>query len=306
MIRPMEERDLPEARRILRLAFGTAAGAPDPENRRVDIDFIGPRWHADPSRAFVAEIDGKLVGSNLASRWGRVGFFGPLTVHPDYWNRGIAQKLLAPAMDCFDRWQITHAGLFTFAESVKHILLYQKYGFWPRFLTAVMTKEVRPVANPPAWSKFSDLSGSDQESKLHACSLLTNAIYPGLDLEEEIRAGHTQGIGDTLLVGRSTDLEAFAVCHCGRDTEAGENKCYIKFGAAVSEESFDRLLDACELFAQSRGLVYVDAGMNLSRHEAYRMLLDRGFRAMYQGVAMHRPNEPGYSRPGIYVIDDWR
>jgi len=25
-----------------------------------------------------------------------------------------------------------------------------------------------------------------------------------------------------------------------------------------------------------------------------------------QGVTMHRPNEPGYSRPGAFVIDDWR
>jgi hypothetical protein len=23
-------------------------------------------------------------------------------------------------------------------------------------------------------------------------------------------------------------------------------------------------------------------------------------------VTMHRPNEPGYSRPGLYVLDDWR
>jgi hypothetical protein len=23
-------------------------------------------------------------------------------------------------------------------------------------------------------------------------------------------------------------------------------------------------------------------------------------------VTMHRPNEPGYNRPGVYIIDDWR
>jgi hypothetical protein len=24
------------------------------------------------------------------------------------------------------------------------------------------------------------------------------------------------------------------------------------------------------------------------------------------GVAMHRPDEPGFSRTGLYVLDDWR
>ncbi len=33
-----------------------------------------------------------------------------------------------------------HAGLFTFAHSQKHVGLYQRFGFWPRFLTALMSK----------------------------------------------------------------------------------------------------------------------------------------------------------------------
>jgi hypothetical protein len=30
------------------------------------------------------------------------------------------------------------------------------------------------------------------------------------------------------------------------------------------------------------------------------------FRTIIQGVAMHRPNAPGYSRSEVYAIDDWR
>ncbi|WP_269321030.1 hypothetical protein [Fischerella sp. PCC 9605] len=33
---------------------------------------------------------------------------------------------------------------------------------------------------------------------------------------------------------------------------------------------------------------------------------DRGFRAEIIGVAMHRPNEAGYNRPDVFVLDDWR
>jgi hypothetical protein len=48
------------------------------------------------------------------------------------------------------------------------------------------------------------------------------------------------------------------------------------------------------------------AGVNLAREEAYLQMLARGFRAEAQVVTMHRPNEASYSRPGLYVLDDWR
>ena len=35
--------------------------------------------------------NGKLIGSNFIANWGSVGFFGPLTIHPDYWGKGITR-----------------------------------------------------------------------------------------------------------------------------------------------------------------------------------------------------------------------
>lgn len=102
----------------------------------------------------------------------------------------------------------------------------------------------------------------------------------------------------------------FAVCHCGAGTEAGNAKCYIKFGAVRSgptaEALFDRLLDTCEALAASKGMSRLEAGVNMARQGAYRKMLERGFRTDIQGVAMHRHNEPGYNRPDVYLIDGWR
>ena len=101
-----------------------------------------------------------------------------------------------------------------------------------------------------------------------------------------------------------------AVCHWGPNTEAGHNKCYVKFGAVPSGPTsgalFDRLLDGCEALAAAQGMARLEAGVNMARHHAYRKMLARGFRTDIQGVAMHRPDEPGYNRPEVYVIDDWR
>jgi hypothetical protein len=35
-------------------------------------------------------------------------------------------------------------------------------------------------------------------------------------------------------------------------------------------------------------------------------MIELGFRTDMQGVAMHRPNELGYNREEVYLIDDWR
>jgi hypothetical protein len=48
------------------------------------------------------------------------------------------------------------------------------------------------------------------------------------------------------------------------------------------------------------------AGVNTSRDSAYRQMLAHGFRIEIIGVAMHRPKEPGYNRPDVFAIDDWR
>jgi predicted N-acetyltransferase YhbS len=100
-IRPLHEHDLPEAQRIFRLTFGTFLGLPDPLTFWTDTAHLQTRWRADPTSVFAAEVGGALVGSNVATHWGSVGFFGPLTVLPDRWDQGIAQRLMEPIMDCF-------------------------------------------------------------------------------------------------------------------------------------------------------------------------------------------------------------
>lgn len=307
-IRAMQEADLVEASRIFRVAFGTLIGLPDPEGFRADQEYISTRWRANPAGALAAEGDGALVGSNFATNWGSFGFFGPLTVRPELWNQQIAQKLLGPTMDLFETWGVREAGLFTFAQSAKHVGLYQKFGFWPRFLTAIMSKGV--TQRETSSLKYSALDAGEQEQAMNACRKLTDSIYEGLDVTSEIRSVADQNLGDTILLWGGDSPDGFAVCHGGEGTEAGRNKCYIKFAAVRpgpgAERAFEHLLDGCEAFAAERGLERVEAGVNMSRSQAYRHMLQRGFRTDSQGVAMHRPDSPAYNRPDVFVMDDWR
>jgi len=307
-VSPLEEKDLPEAGRILRLAFATFLGAPDPEAFWGDRDYVRSRSRAAHVTSFGAKLDGELAGSNFATNWGSFGFFGPLTVRPDLQERGIARALLDSTMAQFEAWGTRHLGLFTFAQSAKHIALYQKYGFYARFLTAIMSVAVVPEWSVEGWSRFGALDEAQRDEALRSCREVSDSLHPGLDLSEEIKS--TQALGDTVLVEDERGIAAFAICHYGAGSEAGSGLCFVKFGTVrpgpSAERDYLRLLDACEALAAAVGMPRLLAGANMANHEAYRHLIARGYRTDIQGVGMHKGNDPGYCRPGAYALGDWR
>jgi predicted N-acetyltransferase YhbS len=310
VVRPMREDDLDAADRIFRLAFGTFLRLPDPMRFGGDSDHVRGRFRTDPTAAFVAERDGEVVGSNLMVRWGNAGFFGPLSVRPDLWGEKIAQRLMESTMQRFADWGTAHIAFFTFAESAKHIALYGKYGFHPRFLTAVMARPVSATAGATP-AVVSALSESERRACLDDARRLTGTLLDGLDVGSEITALTTNGLGDTVLVrDAGGTLRGLATCHVGAGSEAGSDTCFVKFGAVpvgpTAPADFDVLLDACDAFAAARGLRTLLAGTSLAREGAYKRMQARGFRTVMQGVGMHRPNEPGWSRPEVWAMDDLR
>src|ERR1700676_4418099 len=298
----LKQSELEEAGRIVRLAFGTFLGMPDPLEFMGDRNLIAPRFRSTHVKVLAARDNGRLIGTNVVTRWGSFGFFGPLTVLPEYWDRGVAQGLLEATMTIFDRWGLRHTGLFTFPQSAKHVGLYQKFGYWPRYLTAIMTRtpEAKPAHAPALLSAFTK---SQREQAIQPCGKLTHKIDKGLDLAGEIRAVLAQRTGDVVLTYTRGVLDAFAVCLNGPGSEGGETTCYVKFGAARggagAGERLDKLLDACEAFASSRGAT-VEAGVNLAREDAYRRLRSHGYRVTMQGVAMQRPHADGVNRADAY------
>lgn len=308
-IGPLKANEVAEAGRIVRLAFGTFLGAPNPNEFMGDRDMMTPRFRSTHVKVVAARENGRLIGSNVATRWGSFAFFGPLTVLPEYWDQGVAQQLLEATMKIFDTWSVKHSGLFTFGHSAKHVSLYQKFGYWPRYLTAILTRTPETTTAPSAPALLSGLSKKQREEAIEECRKLTHKIHAGLDLSDEMRAVLRQRTGDVVLSYARGRLDGFAVCMNGPGSEGGAKTCYVKFGAARSGagvgDRFERLLGACDAFAASRGAT-VEAGVNLSREEAYRRMRSHGYRVTTLGVAMQRPHAEGFNRADAYVIDDWR
>ena len=314
VIRPMKEEDIVEADRIIRLAFGTFMGHENPEDYRSDAKYANPRYNTDPSASFVAELEGKVIGSNFGLHWGSVGIFGPLSIHPDCWNKGIGSKLMMPIMKCFEEWKVTHSGAMTFANSPKHINLYRKFGYHPRFLIPVMSKKIEskevPVDSKFTWEKYSDNS-KNQDKFLKGCNQVTDTVYPGLNLELEIKAVDEMSLGETvILFDENKEIAGFAICHCGNSTEAGNDKCYIKFGAvkadSKAQNNFRNLLKTCETLTITKELSILTAGVSAGRYNAYQHMINQRFSVDFLGVSLHQPNNDAYNMTDRYVMDDWR
>lgn len=231
---------------------------------------------------------------------------------PESWDRGVAKRLMESTVKVVDGWKLRRSGLFTVAHSIKHVGLYNKFGFWPGYPTALM-QHSPPEGTEPMKSSvpilLSTLKKIRREEAILACAPLTSRVEKGLDLTDEIRAVLAQGIGEVLMINSRSKLDGFAVCMTGAGSEGGAKICYVKFGmvsgGAAADARFDRLLDAIDGLAASRGAI-VEAGVSLACRNAYARMRAHGFKAVAQGVTMHPPHGDGFNRAEVYAMDDLR
>ena len=307
LVRPLAEADLDEADRIYRLAFGTFLGERHPARFGGDTDTIRGRWKADPAAAFAADLRGRLAGSNFAVNWGTVGFFGPLTVTPKHWDQGVGQRLLDATMDLFAAWGTQHTGLFTFAHSAKHVGLYQKFGFWPRFLTAIMSRPVPPGAPGRADHAGRPAPGGPARRPAghrgpDRCGVPRPRREPGG------RPCWPSGWGTSCWLTARPAGGGRGLRQRRGDRGGGRGVLrQVRRGAAGARaaEGFGLLLDACGRLAAGHG-ASAAVGRERRMRPGRAAIARHGFRAAMQGVAMHRPNQDGYHVSDRYVIDDWR
>ncbi|HEV2162798.1 MAG TPA: GNAT family N-acetyltransferase [Stellaceae bacterium] len=306
IVRSLRAADLAAANTVYRLAFGTQFGLADPLQFRGDTAIIRTRWTMDPRPCFAAVAGNRVVGSVVGMDWGNAFILGPLTVAPAAANRGVGRRLMSAIMALVAERRFPLAALYTLPNSAKHLHLYESYGFEAQRLTPVMAK--MPAAGAAVPHPLSALAPSDRASAVAACRTVTDSVFPGLDLTREITAIAAQNLGETLLLVRDGAIAGFALCHVGPGTEAGSGALFIKFACVRpgAAEDFTALLDACEALAAQRGAQRIIAGVNMAREVAYRIMLARGYRAEIVGVAMLRPNQPGWNRPEAFVLDDWR
>lgn len=93
---------------------------------------IGRYLDRNPGLSFLAEVDGRVVGSALSGHDGRRGYVQHVAVDVAYRRRGIAQKLVARCLESLKREGINKAHLEVLTENIDGGAYWERRGWTSR------------------------------------------------------------------------------------------------------------------------------------------------------------------------------
>ncbi|MGH7915246.1 MAG: GNAT family N-acetyltransferase [Candidatus Binataceae bacterium] len=198
---------------------------PTAENAVAVVSFLlaNPSFHK-----VVAELDGRIVGSNFLDERNPIAGIGPITVDPATQNRTVGRRLMQAVMERAAARNFPGVRLVQSAYHCRSLSLYTKLGFDSREPLSVFQGPALNLS-VPGW-----VVRPARESDLEECSRLCIRIH-GHDRTAEMR--------DALRSGRAAIVE-----RAGRIT--GYTSAIAFFGHAVGEtnEDLEALIGAAESF----------------------------------------------------------
>jgi predicted N-acetyltransferase YhbS len=161
-IRTAKPEDAPECGRICYEAFtqinvhhGFPPDFPSPD---VAAGLLSMMFSHPGFYAVVAELNGKIVGSNCLDERTRIAGIGPITVNPEVQSQGIGRRLMQAVLDRAAERSFAGVRLLQAAFHNRSLSLYAKLGFEMREFMSVMQGSpinktvdechIRAAANP--------------------------------------------------------------------------------------------------------------------------------------------------------------
>lgn len=123
-IRAMTPEDYPQAYLLWTSDPGVGLRAADDSREGIERYL-----RRNPATCFVAEAEGRVVGTLLAGHDGRRGYIGHTVVHPDFRRQGVGSALVRAAESAFRREGIRKAALVVFAANETGNAFWEKMGY---------------------------------------------------------------------------------------------------------------------------------------------------------------------------------
>ena len=139
----------------------------------------------------VAEMDGKIVGSNFLDERSLIASIGPITVDPSVMNRAIGRQLMIDVMHRAASQNFPGVRLVQIAYHYRSLSLYTKLGFDTRETLSAMHGQTLDL-KIPGYS-VRKATATDVE----ACDRLCRAIH-GHDRDGELRDAIAQGTANVV------------------------------------------------------------------------------------------------------------
>ncbi|MCI0427132.1 MAG: GNAT family N-acetyltransferase [Nitrospiraceae bacterium] len=275
-LRPAHRGDIPACSRVMYDAFRDISERhnfpPDFPSAEVAGGLLTTILEAPGFDAFVAEDEGRIVGSIFVSRRSRVGGISVLTIDPMAQNHGVGRRLLQHGMEFLverghRRQQIVQAGYHN-----RSLCLYAKLGFNASELLSNMTG--KPIRATIPERKVRRASDDDAG----ACNALCRKVH-GFDRMDEV--AHAIAQGTAAVVERG-----------GRITGYTTGVGFVGHGVGETNEDLKALIASADEFAGPGILIPTCNG------ELFRWCIENGLRVVQQMTLMdtHPPGPPN----GVY------
>jgi predicted N-acetyltransferase YhbS len=264
MLRPGTLADAPSCGMICDAAFRAIAEAhnflppfPAPE---AAIELVSRLLSHPGFYAVVAELDGRIVGSNFVDERSAIAGIGPITVDPAVQNRTIGRQLMQQVLERVAARRFPGVRLVQAAYHSRTLALYAKLGF-------VVREPLAQMQGPPLGLRIPGyVVRPALANDLEPCNQVCRHVH-----------GHDRGgeLFDAIRQGVATVVE-----HGGQITGYATPVAF--FGHAVGEtnEDLKALIGATSSFSDSGFLLPIRNG------ELFRWCLEHGMRVSQTNTLM--------------------
>lgn len=245
-------------------AFATVTGQhnfpPDLPSPEAGRHVLGMMFSHPGFFCVVAELDGKLVGSNCLDERNSIAGIGPITIDPKSQNAGVGRLLMQAVMERAEERKFAGVRLVQAAFQGRSLSLYAKLGFDVQEPLAIMQGPA--IRQLPAGYTVRPAHAGD----LQACNALCKRVH-GHDRAGELNDAIQQG-------------EARVAEHHGRIAAYTSTIAFFGHAVAESNEGLQALIGGAEMFGGPGFL------LPLRNTELFRWCLDRGLRVVYPMTLM--------------------
>ncbi len=209
----------------------------------------------------VAEVDGKIVGSNFLDERNPISGVGPITVDPAVQNQTIGRQLMKAVMERSAKRGFAGIRLVQAAYHNRSLCLYTKLGFETR-------ETLSKMDGPPIGKKFGGYHVRPAiEDDLSACNQLCIRVH-----------GHDRGgeLRDALKVGTAKVVE-----HLGRITGYASDIAFFSHAVGETTQDIIALIADASDFSSKGGFL-----LPTRNGELFRWCLNNGLRLVHQMTLM--------------------
>lgn len=208
----------------------------------------------------VAEVDGRIAGSNFLDERAGISGVGPITVDPAIQNKGIGGRLMQDVIDRAKRQKAGGVRLLQAGFHNRSLCLYTKLGFQTREPISIL--QGKPLGRRLPGYEVRRATVDD----VAACNLVCRQVH-GFDRDRELR--DAIGAGTASVVEHRGSIAGFT---------AG-----IAFGTYSVAETNDGLMALIGAAPEFGGPGFLLPTRN---HEVFKWCLDAGLKLVYQMTLM--------------------